>query len=100
MINNLQRAIVLERLISDVEADDPNDTFLLTMALVGEADYLVTEDRRAGLLQRGNFGRNRIVTPGTFCSEALRLRGIVGRPPSGASLNQSEPIMPIGEKHA
>lgn len=71
MINNLQRAIVLERLTSDVEADDPNDTFLLAMALAGEADYLVTGDRRAGLLQRGNFGRTRIVTPRTFCSEAL-----------------------------
>ena len=71
MINNLQRAIVLDRLTSDVEADDPNDAFLLAMALAGEADYLVTGDRRAGLLQRGSFGRTRIVTPGAFCSEAL-----------------------------
>ncbi|GAO37417.1 hypothetical protein SCT_2839 [Sulfuricella sp. T08] len=71
MINNLQRAIVLDRLTSDVEADDPNDTFLLAMALAGEADYLVTGDHRAGLLQRGSFGRTRIVTPGAFCSEAL-----------------------------
>lgn len=71
MVNNLQRAIVLDRLTSDVEADDPNDAFLLAMALAGDADYLVTGDRRAGLLQRGNFGRTRIVTPGTFCSEVL-----------------------------
>ena len=34
MVNNLQRAIVLDQLTSDVEADDPNDAFLLAMALV------------------------------------------------------------------
>ncbi|MBU2717892.1 PIN domain nuclease, partial [Acidithiobacillus ferridurans] len=27
--------------------------------------------RRAGLLQRGGIGRTRIVTPATFCAEAL-----------------------------
>lgn len=71
MVNNLQRAIVLDRLTSDVEADDPNDAFLLAMALAGDVDYLVTGDRRAGLLQRGNFGRTRIVTPGAFCAGIL-----------------------------
>jgi len=71
MVNNLQRAIVLDRLTSDVEADDPNDAFLLAMALGGDADYLVTGDRRAGILQIGNIGRTRIVTPGAFCSEVL-----------------------------
>ncbi|MFC5474968.1 putative toxin-antitoxin system toxin component, PIN family [Paraherbaspirillum soli] len=71
MVNNLQRAIVLDRLTSEVEADDPNDAFLLAMALAGDADYLVTGDRRAGLLQKGSFGRTRIVTPGAFCSEVL-----------------------------
>jgi uncharacterized protein len=71
MVNNLQRAIVLERFSNDVEADDPNDAFLLAMALAGEADYLVTGDRRAGLLQRGSFGRTRIVTPSVFCLEVL-----------------------------
>lgn len=71
MVNNLQRAIVLDRLTTDVEADDPDDAFLLAMALGGNADYLVTGDRRAGLLQKGSFGRTRIVTPGVFCAEAL-----------------------------
>jgi len=69
MINNLQRAIVLDQLSSDVEADDPNDAFLLAMAAAGNADYLVTGDRRAGLLQKGSFGRTRIVTPAVFCAE-------------------------------
>jgi putative PIN family toxin of toxin-antitoxin system len=71
MVNNLQRAIVLDQLTSDVEADDPNDAFLLAMALAGDADYLVTGDRRAGLLQRGHFGRTRIISPSAFCSEVL-----------------------------
>jgi len=74
MVNNLQRAIVLDALPplpEGVAANDPNDTFLLAMALAGDADYLVTGDRWAGLLQRGSLGRTRIVTPATFCAEAL-----------------------------
>ena len=54
------------------DARDPDDTFLLAMALAAEVDWLVTGDRRAGLLQRGSFGRTRIVTPAVFCAEALR----------------------------
>lgn len=72
MLNNLQRASVLERLHLTIEADDPNDSFLLAMALQGDADYLVTGDRRAGLLQRGHIERTRIVTPAIFCAEVLR----------------------------
>lgn len=74
LVNNMQCALVLDtlpRLPDGVEADDPNDTFLLAMALASEADYLVTGDRRAGLLQRGTIGRLRIVTPAAFCAEAL-----------------------------
>lgn len=74
MVNNMQRAIVLEQLPplpEDIEANDPNDAFLLAMALASEADYLVTGDRRAGLLQRGGIGRSRIVTPAVFCAEVL-----------------------------
>lgn len=74
MVNNMQRAIVLDALPplpEGVEANDPNDVFLLAMALAGEADYLVTGDRRAGLLQRGRIGRTRIVTPAAFRAEAL-----------------------------
>ena len=41
------------------------------MALAGDADYLVTGDRRAGLLERGHIGRARILTPAQFCAEVL-----------------------------
>ncbi len=71
MVNNLQRALVLEQLPTDIEADDPFDAFLLSMATVGEADYLGTGDHRAGLIQRGHIGRTRIVTPAVFCADAL-----------------------------
>ena len=73
MVHNLQRAEVLEHLpqLGTEAADDPFDTFLLAMAVAGEADYLVTGDHRAGLLQRKNVGRTRIVTPAIFCTEAL-----------------------------
>jgi putative PIN family toxin of toxin-antitoxin system len=71
MVNNMQRAIVLETLPDNFEATDPNDAFLLAMAAVGEVDYLVTGDQRAGLLQRGNLDRTRIVTAAVFCAETL-----------------------------
>lgn len=74
MVNNMQRAVVLgvlPPLPEGMEVGDPNDAFLLAMALTSEADYLVTGDRRAGLLQRGTIGRTRIVTPAGFCAEAL-----------------------------
>lgn len=74
MVNNMQRAIVIVNLPpppDDLDLNDPDDAFLLSMALASEADYLVTGDRRAGLLQRGSAGRTRIVPPTTFCAEAL-----------------------------
>ena len=75
MINNLQRALVLDQLSRSFEADDPDDAFLLAMADAGRADYLVTGDRRAGLLERGHSGRTRILTPTLFCAEVLKGRG-------------------------
>jgi putative PIN family toxin of toxin-antitoxin system len=71
MVNNLQRAVLLERLNIRDETDDPNDAFLLALARASAADYLVTGDRSAGLLERGHIGRTRIVTPAGFCGEAL-----------------------------
>ncbi len=74
LVNNMQRAVVLDylpNLPEGVEINDPSDAFLVAMALVAEADYLVTGDRRAGLLQRGHIGCTRILTPASFCAEAL-----------------------------
>ena len=71
MVNNLHRAILLDRLLSVFEADDPDDAFLLAMASDGQADYLVTGDHRAGLLQRAKCGKTRILTPAAFCDGVL-----------------------------
>jgi putative PIN family toxin of toxin-antitoxin system len=74
MVNNMQRAIVIVNLPpppDDMDLNDPNEVFLLSMALESEADYLVTGDRRSGLLQLGSAGRTRIVTTATFCAEVL-----------------------------
>ncbi|WP_231111055.1 putative toxin-antitoxin system toxin component, PIN family [Acetobacter pasteurianus] len=74
MINNMRKASVAEQLPTlpdDVTINDPDDAFLLTMVLAFDADYLVTGDHRAGLLEKGRFQRARIVTPVDFCSIAL-----------------------------
>jgi putative PIN family toxin of toxin-antitoxin system len=74
MVNNMQRAVVLDErpaLPAGIAASDPDDGYLLAMALATDADYLVTGDRRAGLLQMQSVGRTRIVTPAAFCKEAL-----------------------------
>ena len=71
MINHMQRAIVLQHLVIDQELNDPDDAFLLAMATAGQADYLVTGDKRAGLLELKHIKRTRIVTPLAFHSEVL-----------------------------
>jgi len=45
--------------------------FLLAMAPAADADYIVTGDHRAGLLQRRHIGRARVVTPAVFCLDAI-----------------------------
>lgn len=71
----LDSNILFSALISALEilaeADDPDDAFLLAMAVEGKADYLVTGDHRAGILQLGHIGRARIVTPAQFREEVL-----------------------------
>lgn len=69
MINNLRRSVVTVAagpLPAGIELRDPHDAFLLTIAIAGEADCLVTGDRRAGLLQLGSVGRVRMMTPAEF----------------------------------
>lgn len=74
MVNNMQRAFVMNRLQAlpdGISSHDPDDAFLPAMALESEADYLVTGDRRAGLLEQANVKRTRILTPAAFCVEVL-----------------------------
>ena len=53
------------------EADDPHDAWLLALAEASGADWLVTGDRRSGLLARSRVGRARIATAAAFCEMAL-----------------------------
>jgi uncharacterized protein len=64
---NLLSATELVRVAAvETELSDPDDVFLLGIASAGEADYLVTGDKRAGLLALKTYGRTKIVTPSEF----------------------------------
>ena len=66
MINHLHRAVVVDRIPPLHEADDPNDSWLLSLADIGKADFLVTGDKKAGLLSRGSVASAQIVTATAF----------------------------------
>jgi putative PIN family toxin of toxin-antitoxin system len=71
MVNNMQRAIVVKNLPSGYETADPNDAWLLALADKAKAHYLVTGDKRAGILSRHNIGQTQIVTASEFCDRVL-----------------------------
>ncbi len=72
MLNHLHRVRVVERLPGKHKADDPHDTYLLNLAEAVQAHYLVTGDKRAGILRRRRIGKTRIQTAPAFC-EVLRV---------------------------
>ncbi|SCC93021.1 PilT domain-containing protein [Thiomonas sp. X19] len=72
MLNNLQGAQIIDPMPATQSAADPDDAFLLDLALAGDADFLVTGDHRAGLLQRSRIGRARILTPADMNSPAAK----------------------------
>jgi len=53
MLNSLQGAVLPDRLPGGYEAADPHDAWLLALADVARADYLVTGDKKSGILARG-----------------------------------------------
>lgn len=71
MLNNMQKTTVIDYLSYDYETADPHDAWLLALAAETEAHYLVTGDKRAGVLSLGHLGQTRIVTASVFCAEAL-----------------------------
>ena len=71
MLNNMQKATVIDSLPDGYEATDPNDAWLLALADTAQAHYLVTGDKRAGILSRGKLGQTQIVTASNFCGKVL-----------------------------
>lgn len=71
LLNHLQRAVILDRFPAKYEAGDPHDSYLLNLTAAARADYLVTGDRRSGLLQKRRVGQARILTASSFCKTVL-----------------------------
>ena len=72
LVNGLRQAEVFLRRLPDVSGSaDPDDDFLLAMAVAGRADYLVTGDWR-GLLSLDRIGTTRIVTARRFATILFR----------------------------
>ncbi len=66
LVNGLKRHATVLTELPDVDLSrDPQDNPVLAMAIAGEADYLVTGDRR-GLLSLKQVGATRIVTAAEF----------------------------------
>jgi putative PIN family toxin of toxin-antitoxin system len=72
LINTLQQTTVLTALSplpAGIHTQDPNDAFLLAMALTSKADFLVTGDKRAGLLEHKKIRTTQVLTPQLFCKK-------------------------------
>jgi hypothetical protein len=67
MLNNMQRAVVFDRVPAKHKARDPHDSYLLDLADFAAANYLVTGDKGAGLLERKRIRTARILTATAFC---------------------------------
>ena len=71
LINRLRASRMIHPLVKLHSALDPSDSFLLDLAEVSNADYLVTGDRRSGLLERQRVGRAAILTAKAFAGRLL-----------------------------
>jgi putative PIN family toxin of toxin-antitoxin system len=69
MLNNMQKTMVINSLPEGYETHDPNDSWLLALADKAQAHYLITGDKRAGILSLGKSGQTQIVTASTFCDK-------------------------------
>jgi len=74
MINRMRTSTVLFNVPRHHTATDPTDSFLLDLAAASNAHYLVTGDKKSGLLQLGKLGNTRILSPASFCTDVLKLQ--------------------------
>lgn len=71
MLNNMKKGEVIEGLRYKHETADVNDAWLLALAEKVNAHYLVTGDKRAGILSLQRLGQTQIVTASEFCEKVL-----------------------------
>ncbi len=71
LLNDLGRKAIRVSIQHRHTALDPTDAFLLDLASAAGAHYLVTGDKRAGLLKRKRVDGTRILTPAEFWSTVL-----------------------------
>ena len=71
MLNSMQRARIVKDIPRKHSLDDPTDSYLLDLADHAKANYLVTGDKRSGLLVKPKVAGVRIVTAAKFCAEVL-----------------------------
>lgn len=76
MLNNIARAKSFTPLPRRHQAEDPTDSYLLNLAEISGAHYLVTGDKQSGLLQRKRIGTTSIVAAAIFCNQVLRISRI------------------------
>ncbi len=72
MLNNLRGTTIIDPLRIEHEAADPDDAWLLALAEQGQADFLITGDKRSGLLALARIGTARISTARVFCDLLAR----------------------------
>jgi uncharacterized protein len=73
LLNRLSDVCTVQKIERLHTADDVNDSYLLDLADTAGADYLVTGEKRSGLLKRRRVGRASIFTAATFCEEVLHV---------------------------
>ncbi len=74
LLNEMMRSALSLTFARKHTTTDPTDAFLLDLAAAAQAHYLVTGDRRAGLLQRKRVDGTRILAPSEFCTLVLGLK--------------------------
>jgi len=71
MLNNMKRAQMVDAVLGNHELADPADAWLVDLAEKSAAHYLVTGDKKAGILGKMVIGKTQIVTAATFCAKVL-----------------------------
>jgi putative PIN family toxin of toxin-antitoxin system len=72
LLRSLQASLVVFDFPKLYTTDDPTDNYLLNLAVAAKAHYLVSGDKRSGMLSKPRVGTTRILTAEGFCRTVLR----------------------------